>query len=285
MMYVMKFRRIFIFVTLILIAALALSGCRQAGTGQPQPGQKQGQQPQQPQGRLVVFAAASLTDAFDEIGRVFEQAHPGITVKFNFGGSQQLRTQIEQGMTADIFASADPKYMQELVARGLVEQPADFTANTLTIIVPKNNPAGIKTAADLATKGKLDLAAPDVPIGKYSRQALEKLATLYGPDYPQQVEKRVVSQETTVRQVVAKVALGEADAGIVYVTDINSSYRDKLNTIPFPQEANVRAAYPIAVVKGSKQAALARELVNLITGADGQEILAKYGFLPVKQGS
>ncbi|BCV22106.1 molybdate ABC transporter substrate-binding protein [Moorella sp. Hama-1] len=278
----MKLRRTIIFIATIMIAALALAGCRQAGTGQTQPGPNQGQQPQ---GQLVVFAAASLTDAFGEIGRAFEQAHPGVTVKFNFGGSQQLRTQIEQGMAADIFASADQKYMQELVAKGLVEQPVDFTANTLTIIVPKNNPAGIKTAADLATKGKLDLAAPDVPIGKYARQALEKLDSLYGSGYSQQVEKRVVSQETTVRQVVAKVALGEADAGIVYVTDINSSYREKLATIPFPQEANVQANYPIAVVKGSKQAALARELVNLITSADGQKILAKYGFLPVKRGS
>ncbi|MGI9862682.1 molybdate ABC transporter substrate-binding protein [Moorella naiadis] len=278
----LKLRRSIILLATIIIAALVLAGCRQAGSSQNQAG---GQQGPQPGGQLVVFAAASLTDAFSEIGRAFEQAHPGVTVKFNFGGSQQLRTQIEQGMTADIFASADQKYMQELVAKGLVEQPVDFTANTLTIIVPKNNPAGIKSAADLATKGKLDLAAPDVPIGKYSRQALQKLDSLYGSGYSQQVEKRVVSEETTVRQVVAKVALGEADAGIVYVTDINSSYRDKLATIPFPQEANVQATYPIAVVKGSKQAALARELVNLITGPGGQKILTKYGFLPVTKGS
>ena len=275
----MKLRRASILIASTLIAALALAGCRQVATPQPR------QQGQQPGGQLVVFAAASLTDAFGEIGRAFEKSHPGVTVKFNFGGSQQLRTQIEQGMSADVFASADQKYMQELVAKGLVEPPRDFTANTLTVIVPKNNPAGIKSAADLANKGKLVLAAPDVPIGKYSRQALEKLATLYGSDYPKQVEKRVVSQETTVRQVVAKVALGEADAGIVYVTDINSSYRDKLDTIPFPQEANVRATYPIAVVKDSKQAGLARELVNLILSPDGQKILAKYGFLPVKEGS
>ncbi|WP_338835400.1 molybdate ABC transporter substrate-binding protein [Neomoorella thermoacetica] len=275
----MKLRRASILIASTLIAALALAGCHQAATPQPR------QQGQQPGGQLVVFAAASLTDAFGEIGRAFEKSHPGVTVKFNFGGSQQLRTQIEQGMSADVFASANQKYMQELVAKGLVEPPRDFTANTLTVIVPKNNPAGIKSAADLANKGKLVLAAPDVPIGKYSRQALEKLATLYGSDYPKQVEKRVVSQETTVRQVVAKVALGEADAGIVYVTDINSSYRDKLDTIPFPQEANVRATYPIAIVKDSKQAGLARELVNLILSPDGQKILAKYGFLPVKEGS
>ncbi|WP_338825801.1 Molybdate-binding protein ModA [Moorella thermoacetica] len=274
----MKLRRASLLIASTLIAALALAGCRQVATPQPR---QQGQ----PGGQLVVFAAASLTDAFGEIGRAFEKSHPGVTVKFNFGGSQQLRTQIEQGMSADVFASADQKYMQELVAKGLVEPPRDFTANTLTVIVPKNNPAGIKSAADLANKGKLVLAALDVPIGKYSRQALEKLATLYGSDYPKQVEKRVVSQETTVRQVVAKVALGEADAGIVYVTDINSSYRDKLDTIPFPQEANVRATYPIAVVKDSKQAGLARELVNLILSPDGQKILAKYGFLPVKEGS
>ncbi|MDN5327013.1 MAG: molybdate transport system substrate-binding protein [Moorella sp. (in: firmicutes)] len=278
----MKLRRASILIASTLIAALALAGCRQAGAGQPQSGQNRGQQPE---GQLVVFAAASLTDAFGEIGRAFEEAHPGVTVKFNFGGSQQLRTQIEQGMSADVFASADPKYMQELVAKGLVEPPRDFTANTLTIIVPKNNPASIQSAADLANKGKLVLAGPDVPIGKYSRRALENLAALYGPDFPKQVEKRVVSQETTVRQVVAKVALGEADAGIVYVTDINSSYRDKLDTIPFPQEANVRATYPIAVVKGSKQAGLARELVNLILSPGSQKILAKYGFLPVKEGS
>ncbi|OIQ11800.1 molybdate ABC transporter substrate-binding protein [Neomoorella thermoacetica] len=275
----MKLRRASLLIASTLIAALALAGCRQVATPQPR------QQGQQPGGQLVVFAAASLTDAFGEMGRAFEKSHPGVTVKFNFGGSQQLRTQIEQGMSADVFASADQKYMQELVAKGLVEPPRDFTANTLTVIVPKNNPAGIKSTADLANKGKLVLAAPDVPIGKYSRQALEKLATLYGSDYPKQVEKRVVSQETTVRQVVAKVALGEADAGIVYVTDINSSYRDKLDTIPFPQEANVRATYPIAVVKDSKQAGLARELVNLILSPDGQKILAKYGFLPVKEGS
>ncbi|WP_406676625.1 molybdate ABC transporter substrate-binding protein [Moorella sp. ACPs] len=258
----------------VLAAIMSLAGCRSAGTKQDT---QQSSLPSQK--KLVVLAAASLTDAFNEIGRVFEQAHPGVTVKFNFGGSQQLRTQIEQGIVADIFASADPKYMQELVDKGLVEQPRNFAANSLTIIVPKNNPAGITSAADLASKGKIALAAPEVPIGNYSRQVLQKLAGLYGLDYPQKVEGRVVSQETTVRQVVAKVALGEADAGIVYITDISSSYRDKLATIPFPPEANVRATYPIAVVKGTTQGGLARELVDYILSPEGQKILAKYGFL------
>ena len=229
---------------------------------------------------LTVDAAASLTAAFGDIGKAFEAANPGTKVALNFAGSQQLRTQIAQGARVDVFASADNKNMDSLKSQGLVGDPQIFARNRLIVILPKSNPAGVKALKDLAKPGvKLDIADASVPVGNYTLQALDKLAadSAYGADFRNQVLARVVSKETDVKQVVSKVLLGEADAGIVYTTDAQAAI-DKLTTIDIPNQFNVVAAYPIAVVKSSAKPALAQKFVDYVLSADGQAILQKYGF-------
>ena len=229
---------------------------------------------------LIVFAAASLTDAFQELAGPFEAAHTGVTVSFNFAGSQALRTQIEEGAQADVFASANPKEMETLEAAGSLSGPArTFATNVLTIIVAPNNPAGIGSPQDLAKPGvKLVLAAEEVPAGGYARQALANLAALYGATFPEAVLQNVVSNEDTVRQVVAKVQLGEADAGIVYATDAVA--RDSLGTVALPEAQNVVAEYPIAVLAESRNQRLASEFGEFILSPEGQDILRRWGFGP-----
>ena len=173
---------------------------------------------------LNVFAAASLTEAFRELGHTFEQRHPGLTVQFNFAGSQQLALQIEQGAPADVFASADQRWMDYAKEKGEVEGEAPtFARNRLMVIVPRTNPARIGALPDLARRGtKIVMAAEAVPVGKYSREALQKLAGAQGypAEYDRRVLANVVSQEENVKSVVSKVQLGEADAGIVYRSDV-----------------------------------------------------------------
>jgi len=180
-----------------------------------------------PPSTLTVYAAASLTDAFRDLGRTLEAAHPGLTVRFNFAGSQQLALQIEQGAPADVFASADQRWMSYAAEKGLVAgESAIFARNRLVAIVPRTNPARIGGLPDLARRGtKVVVAAEAVPAGKYSREALEKLSTAPGfpPEYARRVLANVVSQEENVKAVVAKVQLGEADAGLVYRSDVTPS--------------------------------------------------------------
>lgn len=232
---------------------------------------------------LTVFAAASLTTSFTEIGKQFETANPGAKVTFNFAGSQSLRTQIEQGAHADVFASADTNNMNPLKTQGLVGGDTTiFTRNRLVVIMPRNNPAGIKTLQDLSKNGiKLDIADASVPVGNYTLQVLDKLSANanYGADFKTRVLARVVSKENDVKQVVSKIALGEADAGIVYTTDAQAAI-DKLTTIDIPDQFNVIAIYPIAVLKSSANPSLAQKFVDYMLSADGQAILAKSGFAP-----
>jgi molybdate transport system substrate-binding protein len=234
---------------------------------------------------LTVLAAASLTGAFGDIGKAFEAANPGVTVTLNFAGSQTLRTQIEQGASADVFASADHKNMDTMVTESLIANGKyqDFASNLLVVILPPKNPANIQTLQDLAKPGiKLDLADASVPAGNYARQALTNLSkdATYGADYSTKVLANVVSNETDVKQVVSKVDLGEADAGIVYVTDAQAA--PDLKTIPIPDNFNVIAKYPIAVVAKSPNADLAASFVAYVLSPDGQAILQKWGFAPSK---
>ena len=229
---------------------------------------------------LTVDAAASLTASFGDMGKAFEAANPGTRVAFNFAGSQQLRTQIEQGARIDIFASADTRNMDPLKLQGLVADPQIFTHNRLIVIMPKSNPASVRMLKDLAKPGlKLDIADASVPVGNYTLQALDKLSAdpAFGTDFKKQVLARVVSKETDVKQVVSKVLLGEADAGIVYTTDAQVAL-DKLTTIDIPDQFNIIAVYPIAVVKSSTDPALAQKFIGFVLSADGQAILGKYGF-------
>jgi molybdate transport system substrate-binding protein len=232
---------------------------------------------------LTVFAAASLTDAFTEIGAAFDAANPGVTTTFNFAGSQALQTQIEEGAPADVFASASGKEMDTLVAGGLVAQDAVqiFLTNKLVVILPADNPAGITTLEDLAKPGiKLVLAAEEVPVGKYARQALDLMDASFGAGFKDKVLANVVSNEDNVKQVVAKVQLGEADAGIVYISD--SIAAPDLKSIEIPANLNVIAKYPIAPLVKSANADLAAKFIEYVLSTEGQDILSKWGFAPIK---
>lgn len=231
---------------------------------------------------LIVFAAASLTDAFTEIGGNFEAQNPGVAVTFNFGGSQMLRTQIEEGAPVDVFASANAEEMALLIRSGFVVEASSriFLTNELVLILPANNPAGIDSLEDLSASGvKLVLAAEEVPVGKYSRQALEKMTASFGVDFKDKVLANVVSNEDNVRQVVAKVQLGEADAGIVYISDAVAV--PELRIIEIPADLNAAAAYPIAPLTGSANIALAEKFVDYVLSNEGQAALRKWGFGPV----
>ena len=231
---------------------------------------------------LTVYAAASLTNAFTDVGKAFETEHPNVNVIFNFGGSQNLRTQIEQGALADIFASANTKEMDTLVTANLVSvnAPKVFLTNRLVVILPKDNPAHILSLEDLIKPGlKLVLAAEEVPAGKYARQVLDNLNKELGADYKDKVLANVVSNEDNIRQAVTKVQLGEADASIVYISDAVAL--SDLQTIEIPLDVNVIAEYPIAPLGNSSNLDLANEFIAYILSPDGQAILGKWGFTPV----
>ena len=232
---------------------------------------------------LIVFAASSLTDAFGEISKAFEAANPGVTVTLNFAGSGALRTQIEEGAPADVFASASGKEMDTLVTGSFVTKdvPQIFLTNKLVVILPANNPAALKKLEDLAKPGiKLVLAAETVPVGNYARQALDKMNGSFGADFKDKVLANVVSNEDNVKQVVAKVQLGEADAGIVYISD--SIAAPELKSIEIPADLNIIAKYPIAPLTKSENADLAAKFIEYVLSAEGQAVLAKWGFAPIK---
>ncbi|MGE5261897.1 MAG: molybdate ABC transporter substrate-binding protein [Acidobacteriota bacterium] len=230
---------------------------------------------------LTVFAAASLNDSFKEIGKVFETANPGAKVTFSFAGSQSLRTQIQQGASADVFASADNSNMDPLQRDNLLASvPQVFARNVLTVILPKNNTAGISILQDLAKPGvKLIFADNGVPVGSYTLLVLDKLSAdpTFGADFKTRVLARIVSKETDVKAIVSKVSLGEGDAGVVYATDAKVAV-DRLSTLTIPDAYNVIATYPIAVLKTSPNSDAAQKFVDFVLSNDGQSVLKKYGF-------
>jgi molybdate transport system substrate-binding protein len=221
-------------------------------------------------GTVDVFAAASLTDAFNALGAAFHQANPGVTLKFNFAGTPTLVTQIEQGAPADVFASADTTNMDRLNGDGFTTGTSRvFARNKLEIVVAPGNPRGITGLADLAKPGVIYItAAPTVPAGKYALQALKMAGVTVTPK----------SLETDVKSVVSKIELGEADAGIVYTTDVTAA-GSKVSGVPIPDADNVIATYPIAMVKGSTNAAAANAFIAFVLSATGQAKLQSFGFL------
>jgi len=224
---------------------------------------------------ITVLAAASLTAAFTKIGADFERANPDTTVRFGFGPSDGLATQILEGAPADVFAPASPKYMAQVQSDGSgVTGRADFARNKLAVIVPSDNPAGIGSVADLAKPGvKLVLAAVGVPAGDYAREILANAGI------QKEALANVVSNEEDVKGVVQKVLLGEADAGIVYRTDVTSDISAQVREIAIPDGVNVIATYPIAVIGGSGNRDAAEAFVRYVTGP-GQVTLRSFGFLP-----
>ncbi len=233
---------------------------------------------------LTVFAAASLGDAYRALGADFETGHPGAKVQFNFAGSQQLVLQLTQGARADLLASADERWMQVAVDSGLIAgTPELFARNRLIVIVPRGNPAGVARLQDLARSGvKVVLAADVVPVGRYSRQVLTKLSAApgFGAQFGARVLANTVSYEDNVKGIVAKVQLGEADAGIVYRSDATGPIAGQLQVIEIPESANVIATYPIAVLARSASAGLARNFLALVLSPAGQATLARFGFDP-----
>ena len=236
-----------------------------------------------PRRELTVFAAASLSDAFNDIRRVLEKSQ-GIDVEFNFAGSQQLAAQIEQGAAADLFASADMRWMDYLREKSLVA-PGDtvFCHNRLIVVVPKSNPARIKALPDLARAGvKVVLAAQAVPVGAYSRECLHNLSHRpeFGDDFATRVIHNVVSEEENVKSVLSKVQLNEADAGVVYFSDVTPAVAHLVRVLEIPADANVLASYPIARLPHPHHPAEAEAFLSFLLSSEGQAILVKNGLLP-----
>jgi molybdate transport system substrate-binding protein len=249
--------RLLAVVALLAVLALAVSACGTASdtsAGQPR--------------ELSVFAASSLTDAFTQLGSDFTAADPDVKVTFNFAGSNDLVTQVRQGAPADVLATADTSSMDK--TGELTGESSAFAANELIIAVAPGNPEHITRLADLARKDlKIVLAAPEVPAGKYAEEALGKAGVTVKP----------VSLEVSVKGVVTKVSLGEADAGIVYVTDVEAA-KGKIEGVAIPDDQNVIATYPIAALNDGEHTDEAKAFIDLVLSAGGQKVLADYGFLP-----
>ncbi len=233
-------------------------------------------------GELTIYGAASLNGVLDKAKAAYESANPGTTLTISTDSSSALETQIEQGAPADVFLSADTTNPKKLVDKGLVDGAAvPFAGNKLTIVVPTANPGGITSPMDLAKAGVKVIAAGDtVPITKYATQLVGNLAKEagYPADFATKYAANIASREDNVKALIAKIELGEGDAGIVYVTDAKAS--DKVKTIDVPATANVPATYDGVVVKASKNAAAAKAFLDWFAGSDGQAILKDLGFLP-----
>jgi molybdate transport system substrate-binding protein len=241
------------------------------------PAERRAQAKAVPKKELVVFAAASLREVFEGLVPAFEASHPEAKVLLNLAGSQELRVQIEQGARVDVFASADLKHMGLLEKQGLVDRPSVFARNEPVIVVPKENPAGIRSLTDLPKSKRLVVGAPEVPIGAYTLRIFDAAGKKYGGDLRARLEASIVSRELNVRQVLAKVTLGEADAGVVYRTDARTA-GDRVQVIAIPADLNVLAEYPIAVLGSAPEPALARAWVELVLSRKGQEALVAGGF-------
>lgn len=254
--------------SVIVLVLLILSAC---GGGAPATTTDETESEAALSGEVFVFAAASLTDAFEEIKTTFTKEHPDVTVTYNFGPSSGLADQIVQGAPADVFASANQTQMDKVADADLVNgESQEFVTNVLQIVVEPGNPLGIQGLADLARPDvTLVLAAPEVPAGQFAQEVLAGAG----------VEVSPASLEVDVRAVLQKVALGEADAGIVYVTDVQVA-DDMVDGVDIPEDQNVVARYPIATLASAPNPDAAEAFVAFVTGDEGQEILGSYGFGP-----
>ena len=259
----------------LLLSACGLTGCGGGSEGG-------GEQPEEGD-TLTVLAASSLTDAFGELESTFEEQNEGVDVQTSFGGSSELLVQIQQGAPADVFASADEAKMDTALEEGLVREPEIFVRNRPVVIVPADDPAGIEAFSDLAeADAQIVLAEEAVPIARYAEEVLENADAAYGEGFAQSVRDKIVSREANVRAAANRVALGEADATFVYVSDVvTGDIRGQVRIIEIPEELNVVATYPIAAIEESQNPELARTWVELVLGGEGQGVLEKYGFEPL----
>lgn len=264
-----------VWLALLLAAVTVLAACGGDDSGGGQADGEQG-------GTLTVLGASSLTDAFGELEGTFEEQNPGTDVQTSFAGSSELLAQIRQGAPADVFASADEANMDTAVEEGLVNEPETFARNRPVVIVPADNPAGIEDLQDLAQPDvQLVLAQDGVPIAEYAEDVLANANTEYGEGFEQSVLDNIVSREANVRAAANRVALGEADATFVYQSDVTDDIRDRVQVIEIPENLNVLAAYPIAILEGSQNPELARQWVDLVLSDEGQGVLEEYGFIAV----
>jgi molybdate transport system substrate-binding protein len=252
---------------LLLGVTLTLGACGSSSTPS---------KPQAKQTNVTVFAASSLTQGFTKLGTIFERQHSGTKVRFNFAASDTLATQITQGAPADVFAAASTTPMETITSASLASgTPELFVSNKLLIITPKGNPAGLKDPHDLARPGlKLVLAAPGVPAGDYAREALDNLGIR------KDALKNLVSNEVDDKSVVSKVLLGDADAGIVYVSDLTSDVKPKLDVVRIPTSENVVAHYPIVALKDAPAGGAGERFVQLVLSTMGTRVLRGFGFGP-----
>ncbi len=271
---------------LAMLLALGITGCNSSSALQPG-GQTATRQ------TLVVLAASSLTEVFQQLGEEFRQANPNVRLIFNFAGSQRLRAQLELGAQADVFASADWQQMIPLTDQGLLlDEPSNFASNKLALISPLSPRKAGETEVSPGVAGLADLVDPEVklvlattavPAGNYSRMVLELAETNGGMEagFAQRVLANLVSEEANVRSVAQKVALGEADAGLVYLTDARSEgISSRVAVILIPDDLNPSASYPVAVLQDAKQPALARQFVQFLHTDLAQDVLREHGFGP-----
>jgi molybdate transport system substrate-binding protein len=254
---------------LVAVAALVgLLGSPRPATAVPPPARE-----------LVVFEAASLKDVFAKLAQRFEKANAGVKVVTNAAGSQELRAQIEHGAAADVIASADRKHMDALAKLGLVIAPSVFTCNEPVVVVRAALAASIKSLADLPRVERIVIGTPEVPIGAYTLQILDKAAAKHGGDFRRRVQAKVASRELNVRQVLAKVVLGEADAGVVYRSDAIAAGGGKVAVVSIPPQLNVVAEYPIAALEAAPHPDLARRFIDLVESPAGTAALREAGFV------
>jgi len=237
------------------------------------------------QKEIIVFCGAGLTGAFNEIGQLYQNAS-GISVKFNFDGVPALRAQIEQGAYADVLVTSNLKHMNGLQAEGYINNSTVkiFAENKIAVVVPIDNPANISHLADLARPGIMILiGTKDLPAGDYARTVLEKLAndSEYGPDYRDKVMANIVSEETTVNRIVSKVALGEADAGFAFISDVSPEMVGKITKISIPERYNVKGYFPIGALAQSSHPVEVQNFIDLVMSPEGQKVLEDYEFIPV----
>ncbi|MGH3089039.1 MAG: molybdate ABC transporter substrate-binding protein, partial [Rubrobacteraceae bacterium] len=236
-------------------------------------------------GTLTVFAAASLTDAFEELGEDFEEENPGVEVTFNFTSSSTLATQITQGAPADVFASADEAQMENVANEDLLSgEPEIFVENREVVVVPEENPAGVEEFGDLSEPGiRLVLALDEVPAAEYALEILGNAAEdpEYGPEVEQAVLDNIVSREEDVRASVNRVVIGDADATFGYASDVTPDIRNEVEVVEIPSDLQVVPTYPIAALEESGNPELARMWVDLVLSDKGQSVLEEWGFEPV----
>jgi molybdate transport system substrate-binding protein len=236
---------------------------------------------QEPKGavpeKLVVFAATSLRDAFTAMSEDFRRAHPDVEVQLNFAGTQELHTQLDHGAAADVFASADQRHMQELLHVGRVTAPVTFARNEPVLVVAQEKADNLRVFSDLPRADRIIIGVPEVPIGRYTLQILERASQSLGTNFRARVEAKIISRELNVRQVLSKVSLGEADAGIVYRSDTSAAAKG-VTVLAIPPEINVVAEYPIALVSEAKHPASARAWLAWVLSDQGRARLAAAGF-------